>query len=317
MRAAFLDLDSFAPADLDLAPLRVVLPELALYGETAPEQVRERLADAEVAIISKVRMTAAVLDAAPRLKLILIAATGTDNVDLEAARARGIAVYNCQAYGTAAVAQHVFALMLALATRLLDYDAAVRAGRWQQAARFCLLDYPIVELAGRTLGIVGYGELGRAVGRLGEAFGMRVLVAGRPGEPVPPDRLPLEALLPQVDVLTLHCPLTPATRNLIGARELKLMPRHAFLINAARGGIVDEPALARALLEGWIAGAGVDVLSVEPPREGNPLLAADIPNLIVTPHSAWGSREARQRIIEQLAENARAFQNGDDRRQLV
>lgn len=317
MRAVFLDLDSFEPADLDLAPLQQALPGIALYGETAPEQVQERLADAEVAVISKVRMTAAVLDAAPALKLILIAATGTDNVDLEAARERGIAVYNCQAYGTAAVAQHTLALMLALATRLVDYHAAVQAGRWQQAPRFCLLDYPIVELAGRTLGIVGYGELGKAVARLAEAFGMRVLIAGRPGEPVPPGRLALDELLPQVDVLSLHCPLTPATRNLIGERELRLLPSHAFLINAARGGLVDEVALARALREGWIAGAGVDVLSAEPPRDGNPLLAPDIPNLIVTPHSAWGSREARQRIIEQLAENVRAFMAGDDCRRVA
>ncbi|HEX5514650.1 MAG TPA: 2-hydroxyacid dehydrogenase [Gammaproteobacteria bacterium] len=310
MRAAFLDLDSFQPADLDLAPLRQVLPDIALYGETSPEQVQERLAGIEVAIISKVRMTAAVLAAAPALKLVLIAATGTDNVDLEAARARGIAVYNCQAYGTAAVAQHTLALMLALATRLPDYHDAVRAGRWQQAQQFCLLDYPIVELAGRTLGIIGYGELGKAVARLAEAFGMNVLIAARPGGEIPPGRLALEALLPRVDVLTLHCPLTPATRNLIGESELKLLPSHAFLINAARGGLVDEAALATALRQGWIAGAGVDVLSEEPPRRGNPLLVPDIPNLIVTPHSAWGSREARQRIIDQLVENVRAFVTG-------
>ena len=317
MRASFLDLDSFQPADLDLAPLRQVLPGIAFHGETSPGQVQERLAGIEVAIISKVRMTAAVLAAAPALKLILIAATGTDNVDLEAARARGIAVYNCQAYGTAAVAQHTLALMLALATRLPDYHDAVRAGRWQQAQQFCLLDYPIVELAGRTLGIVGYGELGKAVARLAEAFGMNVLIAARPGEPVPPGRLALDELLPRVDVLTLHCPLTPATRNLIGERELKLLPPHAFLINAARGGLVDEAALVTALRQGWIAGAGVDVLSEEPPRHGNPLLAPDIPNLIVTPHSAWGSREARQRIIAQLVENVHAFVAGAPQRRVA
>lgn len=318
MRAAFLDLASFEPEDLDLAPLRRVLPDLTLYDETAPEQVEARLAGVEVAIISKVRMTAEVLAAAPALKLILVAATGTDNVDLQAAQERGIAVYNCQAYGTAAVAQHTMALMLALATRLLDYHAAVREGHWQRARHFCLLDYPIAELAGRTLGIVGYGEIGKAVARLAEAFGMRVLVAARPGGgPAPEGRLPLDELLPQVDVLSLHCPLTPATRNLIGERELRRMPRHAFLINVARGGLVDEAALAKALREGWIAGAGVDVLSSEPPRDGNPLLEPDIPNLIVTPHSAWGSREARQRIIEQMAENVLAFRAGDGRRRIV
>lgn len=199
----------------------------------------------------------------------------------------------------------------------MDYRDAVRAGRWREASRFCLLDYPIVELADRTLGIVGYGELGRAVARVAEGFGMRVLLAARPGGGVPPGRLALDTLLPQVDVLTLHCPLTAATRNLIGARELKLLPRHAFLINAARGGIVDEAALARALREGWIAGAGVDVLSKEPPRDGNPLLEPDIPNLIVTPHNAWGSQEARRRIVEQLAENVRAYRAGDGRRRVV
>src|SRR5690606_4594805 len=216
----------------------------------------------------------------------------------------------CQAYGTATVAQHTLMLLLALATRLPDYQGAVARGRWQESGQFCLLDFPIVELAGKTLGILGHGELGGAVARLAEAFGMRVLLGQLPGRPERPGYLPLDQLLPQVDALSLHCPLTEQTRNLIGARELARLKPGALLIKSARGGLADEQALADALRSGHLGGAASDVLSEEPPRNGNPLLAPDIPRLILTPHCAWGSREARQRILEQLAENARAFQAG-------
>ena len=198
-------------------------------------------------------------------------------------------------------------LLLALATRLPDYQAAVRAGAWQRASQFCLLDFPIIELQGKTLGILGHGELGGAFARLAEALGMRVLYGALPGRPARADRLPLGELLPQVDALSLHCPLTEQTRHLIGAAELALLKPHALLLNTARGGLVDEQALADALRAGHLGGAAFDVLSEEPPRHGNPLLAADIPRLIITPHNAWGSREARQRIVGQLSENARAF----------
>lgn len=201
-------------------------------------------------------------------------------------------------------------LLLALATRLPDYQRAVTAGRWNESRDFCLLDFPIIELAGKTLGLLGQGTLGSEVARLAETFGMRVLVGNLPGRPVRPDRLSLAELLPQVDALTLHCPLTEATRNLIGASELALMKPEAFLINTARGGIVDEQALADTLRRGHLGGAATDVLLEEPPAAGNPLLADDIPRLIVTPHTAWGSREARQRIVVQIAENARAFADG-------
>jgi len=194
------------------------------------------------------------------------------------------------------------------------YQAAVRAGRWQQASQFCLLDFPIVELEGKTLGLLGHGELGSAVAQLARAFGMHVLLGQLPGRPAVDGRLPLDELLPLVDALTLHCPLTEQTRNLIGARELALLKPGAFLINTARGGLVDEQALADALRAGRLGGAATDVLSVEPPKDGNPLLAADVPRLIVTPHSAWGSREARQRIVGQLAENAAAFLAGEPMR---
>lgn len=313
-RAVFLDHASLDLGDLDLAPLRLAFDELVLHSGSTPDEVVERLQGAQVAISNKVPLNAETLAACPELKLILVAATGTNNIDLVAARERGITVSNCQGYGTPSVAQHTLMLLLALATRLPDYQAAVRAGRWQQAAQFCLLDFPIVELEGKTLGLLGHGELGGAVAQLAEAFGMRVLLGQLPGRPPREDRLPLDELLPQVDALTLHCPLTEQTRGLIGAAELALMKPNAFLINTARGGLVDEQALADALRRGHLGGAATDVLTQEPPRDGNPLLAGDIPRLIVTPHSAWGSREARQRIVGQLAENATAYFAGAPRR---
>lgn len=311
MLGVFLDRDSLDRGDLDFASLDRILPDLRYYPATAPEQVAARIAQAEVVISNKVMLDAAALRQAGRLRLICVAATGVNNVDLAAAAARGITVCNCRGYGTPAVVQHVFALLLALCTRWPEYRQAVRDGRWQRASQFCLLDFPIRELAGKTLGIVGYGELGRGVARVAEAFGMRVLLAQRPGTVEPEEgRLPLPILLPQLDVLSLHCPLTPDTRGLIGPWELALMRRDAILINTARGGLVDEAVLADALRQGALGGAGVDVLSLEPPVTGNPLLAPDIPNLIVTPHCAWGSRESRQRLVEQLAENIQGWRDG-------
>ena len=309
-RAVFLDHPSLDLGDLDLGPLRRCFGELQLWSDTAPANVIERLQGASVAISNKILLNAATLAACPDLKLILVAATGTNNVDLEAARVQGITVANCQGYGTPSVAQHTLGLLLALATRLIDYQKAVSDGQWQQAKQFCLLDFPIVELEGKTLGLFGHGELGSAVAKLAQAFGMRVLIGQIPGRPARADRLPLDELLPQVDALTFHCPLNEHTRNFIGARELALLKPGAFVVNTARGGMIDEQALADALRSGHLGGAATDVLSVEPPRDGNPLLAADIPRLIITPHSAWGSREARQRIVGQLAQNAEAFFNG-------
>jgi glycerate dehydrogenase len=298
---------------LDLSPLLDALPHWDRHPISDQSQIVERIADADVVVLNKVELDRAIIDAAPKLKLIALAATGSNNVDLIAARERGIAVCNVTAYGTPAVSQHVFALLLALATRLFDYRQAVRDGRWSESAHFCLFDYPIVELAGKTLGIVGYGELGRGVAKLADAFGMRVLIAQRPGGEAQADRIPLAELLPQVDALSLHCPLNDATRGLIGADELALMKPSAFLINTARGGIVDEQALADALRTGKLAGAGFDVLSSEPPKLDNPLLAADVPNLIVTPHTAWAARESRQRVVEQVALNIRCFLDGAPR----
>lgn len=309
-RAVFLDHPSLDLGDLDLGPLRNCFSELQLFARTSRDEVSERLNGATVAITNKVVIDATAMAANPELKLILISATGTNNVDLDAARQHGITVCNCQGYGTPSVAQHTIMLLLNLATRLGDYQKAVGAGRWQQASQFCLLDYPIVELEGKTLGLLGHGELGSAVGRLAEAFGMRVLLGQIPGRPARPDRLPLDQLLPQIDALTLHCPLNEHTRNFIGARQLAQLKPGAFVLNTARGGLIDEQALADALRSGHLGGAATDVLSVEPPTQGNPLLAADIPRLIVTPHNAWGSREARQRIVSQLTENALGFFSG-------
>ncbi|TWI54890.1 glycerate dehydrogenase [Pseudomonas duriflava] len=313
-RAAFLDYASLDLGDLDPTPLHAIFGSLECYPATAPDEVITRLQQVEVALVNKVRLDAACFAACPSLKLVLVSATGTNNVDLEAARAHGVTVCNCQGYGTPSVAQHTLMLLLALATRLPDYITDVRAGRWQQARQFCLLDHPITELAGKTLGLLGHGELGSAVARLAEAFGMRVLLGQLPGRPAREGYLPLEDLLPQVDALTLHCPLTDSTRNLINAPQLAAMKPTAFLINTARGGIVNEHALADCLRRGHLAGAATDVLTEEPPRHGNPLLAEDIPRLIITPHSAWGSREARQRIISQLAENVESFLAGAPKR---
>lgn len=310
MHAVFLDHSSLDLGDLDISPLREAFTELTLHASSEAAQAAERLAGAQVAITNKVPITAQVLAANPQLKLILLSATGTNNVDLAAARAQGVSVCNCQGYGTPAVAQHTLMLLLALATSLPQYQQAVAQGKWQQARQFCLLDFPIVELQGKTLGLLGHGELGSAVARLAEAFGMTVLIGQLPNRPAREGRLPLSELLPRVDALTLHCPLNEHTRDLIGARELALLKPGSFVINAGRGGLVNEQALADALRSGHLGGAATDVLTTEPPTEGNPLLAPDLPRLIVTPHSAWGSREARQRIVGQLAENARGFATG-------
>ena len=316
-----LDLTSIDGGDLDLSPLEAACEAWRHHPATAAADTAARLAGARVAVTNKVVIGAAEMDAAPGLALICIAATGTNNVDLEAARARGIAVTNVTGYATPSVVQHVMALMLVWATRLWDQQRAVRSGLWSASDHFCLLprDFgaTVRELAGLRLGIVGYGTLGRAVARAAEAFGMEVLVAQRPGGPAQPGRMPLAELLARVDVLSLHCPLTDETRGLIGAAELARMRPHALLINTARGGIVDEPALADALRAGTLGAAAVDTLSVEPPPPDHPLLAADIPNLVLTPHAAWASRESRQRLIGEVAANITAFAAGQRRNRLV
>ena len=316
MKAVFLDYESLDQHDLDLSALEASFDTLSLYPSTSQAQLLERVQHADVIISNKVIVDAATIQQCPNLKLILISATGTNNIDLIQARAQGIVVCNCQGYGTSAVAQHTLTLMLALATSLLQYDRAVQQGQWNKSPIFCLLDFPIVELEGKTLGILGYGELGQAVAKLAEAFGMKILVGSLPNRPSDSSRIPFTELLAQVDFLSLHCPLTEDTRDLIDAKAFDAMKPSAFLINCARGGIVNEAALADALIQGKIAGAATDVLTVEPPKEGNVLLDQHIPNLIVTPHSAWGSVDARQRIVQQMVENAEAFKAGQPIRQV-
>ncbi|KPK55721.1 MAG: glycerate dehydrogenase [Thiotrichales bacterium SG8_50] len=317
MRGVFLDRDSVDSGDLDLSVLEDALDNWQLYATTATPQVAERIAGAEIVVSNKVPLTADTLAQASELRLICVAATGTNNVDLAAATELGIAVCNVRGYATPAVVQHVFALILALSTRLPQYQRAVAEGRWQRSPFFCLLDYPIREIAGKHLGIVGFGELGRGVARVAEAFGMRVSVAARPGTVAAAGRVALAELLRQVDILSLHCPLTAQTRGLIGAEALALMKPDALLINTARGGIIDESALAEALREGKLGGAGIDVVEREPPAAGDPLLAPDIPNLILTPHIAWASRESRQRLLNEVAENIRAYHLGQIRNQVA
>lgn len=316
MKAVFLDYESLDQHDLDLSALEASFDVLSLYPSTSQAQLLERVQHADVLISNKIIVDAATIQQCQNLKLILISATGTNNIDLIQARAQGIVVCNCQGYGTSAVAQHTLTLMLALATSLLQYDRAVRQGQWNKSPIFCLLDFPIVELEGKTLGILGYGELGQAVAKLAEAFGMKVLVGSLPNRPSDSSRIPFTELLAQVDFLSLHCPLTEDTRDLIDAKAFDAMKPSAFLINCARGGIVNEQALADALVQGKIAGAATDVLTVEPPKEGNVLLDQHLPNLIVTPHSAWGSVDARQRIVQQMVENAEAFKAGQPIRQV-
>jgi glycerate dehydrogenase len=243
--------------------------------------------------------------------MIAVAATGTDVIDLAACRRRGIVVSNIRNYAGATVPEHAFALILALRRQLMQYRDDVRAGKWQAASQFCLLDHPIGDLAGSVLGIAGYGTLGRAVAQLGRAFGMSVLaLESRGPKAAGVDYVSLPDMLAAADVISLHLPLGEATRNMIGVAELRSMKRGALLINTARGGLVDEAALATALREGWIGGAGVDVWTSEPPRADNPLLAPDLPNFILTPHVAWASQQAMQVLADQLIDNIDAFARG-------
>ena len=318
MRAIFLDYATVShDDDLDPAPLRRALPGVELRIRTEQDDVAAVLEGALVVLVNKLRITRGILAATPALRLVALAATGTDNVDLAAARERGIAVCNVRDYCTASVVQHVFGALLLLTHRLREYDARVRTGAWQRGSQFCLLDFPIRELAGRKLGIVGFGTLGKGVAHAARAFGMEVLVASRPGGGRMPGRIDLDEMLPLVDVLSLHCPLVPATHGLLSTRRLARMKPDAVLINTARGGLVDSQALADALRAGRLGGAAIDVLAQEPPVDGEPLLAGDIPNLLVTPHVAWAAREARQRCLAEMTANVEDFLRGGHRGRVV
>jgi glycerate dehydrogenase len=306
MRVVFLDR---ATLKASIRPLQFGA-QYTEYDGTEAVDIVPRLHGAAVAIVNKVQLRAATLEQLPELKLIAVAATGVDNVDIASCRQRGIAVANIRNYAVHTVPEHAFALILALRRNLFAYAQDVESGAWNRSSQFCLHTHPIGDLHGATLGIVGAGAIGRATGLLGAAFGMRVLFAAHGSSAPAPDRLPLDELLCQSDVISLHCPLLPATRNLIDILALRKMKRGALLINTARGGLVDEAALLQALDEGLIAGAGCDVLSVEPPRNGNPLLDARRPNLIITPHIAWASDQAMQSLADQLIDNIECWAAG-------
>lgn len=316
MRIVVLDAASLGD-DISLAALTACSNEVVLHDFTPPELIIPRLEGAQIVVVNKTLIDARVINACPQLRLVAITATGTNNVDLAVAQQRGVRVCNVIRYGRASLVQHTFMLILTLAGNLNRYQQDVKARHWDCACQFCLMDHRIVELEGKTLGIVGHGDLGQGVALMATAFGMKVLVAQRPGAAPAEGRIALPDLLPQVDILSLHCLLSDETRQMIGRQQLALMQPHAFLINTARGGLVDEQALADALVAGRLAGAGLDVLSEEPPVNGNVLLDLDLPQLIITPHCAWASREARQRLVDMTADNIRQFIAGSQRRFVV
>jgi len=309
----FLDRETLSPETTLRAP---ALPHrLTVHERTDPEAVAARIRDADIVITNKVPVRAEAIAGARRLRLIAACATGTDMIDVAAASARGIVVSNVRDYARTTVPEHVFALIFALRRSLLAYRDSVRAGRWQTASQFCFFDHPIGDLAGSTIGIVGRGSLGSAVAGIARALGMDVLVSGRKGDPSPAaPAVPFAEMLRRSDVITLHVPLTAETRNLIGADEFAAMARRPILINASRGGLVDEVALGEALRSGRIAGAGFDVATAEPPAADHPLMALlDLPNFILTPHVAWASRGGQQALADQLVDNIDAFWRGTPR----
>ncbi len=317
MKAVFLDFATMG-AGLDLRELESLVDELVVYDESPDDTVAERIATADIVFTNKIRLTRELLEQAPELKFIALTATGTDNIDTDCAKSRGIGVANIRHYCTQSVVEHVFGVLLSLTHSLGPYSAAVRAGEWQHAADFCMLNFPVKELSAMTLGVVGYGALGQGVARIAREFGMRVLVSARPGvKTVPDDRVTFDELLAASDVISLHCPLTDETRGLFGAREFGAMKDTAVFINTARGGLVDSQALADALSRGDIAAAAIDVLPEEPPVNGDPLLDYRGDNLVVTPHIAWATDEARQNAIDELAANTRAFLDGRERNRVA
>lgn len=303
-KIVFLDRESL---DATLKPFSFEHEYVEHESTWTPEDTVARLKGAEIALINKVPMRAETLKQLPDLKLIAVAATGTDVVDKAQAKAQGITVVNIRNYAFNTVPEHVVGLMFALRRAIVPYANSVKRGDWAKSAQFCYFDYPIYDIAGSTLGIVGYGALGKSIAKRAEALGMKVLAY----DTFPQEGLSdFETVLTQSDVITLHVPLTPETKGLIGAAELKRMKKNAILINTARGGLVDEAALLEALKDGTIAGAGFDVVAQEPPRDGNILCEADLPNLIVTPHVAWASKEAMQILADQLVDNVEAFVAG-------
>ncbi|CCN45099.1 Glycerate dehydrogenase [Vibrio nigripulchritudo MADA3029] len=317
MKIVFLDRDTI-PAQIPV-PKPVFDHEWIEYSLTTVEETASRIQDADIIITNKVVLNSDNLQAAASVKLIAVAATGTNNIDLEYCRSRGIAVCNIQGYATQSVPEHVIASVFALRRNLMAYHQDIANGEWQKKKQFCFFTHPIGDIAGSTMGIIGSGALGRATGELGKSVGMNVIYAERKGESeCRQGYSPFEQVLTESDVISLHCPLTESTLNLIGAYELKQMKNNAILINAGRGGLVDENALVEALQSNTIAGASVDVFTQEPADESNPLIAnMDLPNLLLTPHVAWGSDSAITRLCEILVENIESFALGKLKNKVV
>lgn len=313
-RIVFLDAGSMG--DTDLSPLYLPGCQLQCFDSTPAEQVIPRLASADIAIVNKVPLRTETLNALPQLKLICVAATGVNNIDLPAAAASGIDVCNVRGYADTAVPQHAMALLLGLANQISNYQQTLANGEWSRSPHFCLHSHRLTELAGKYFVVVGYGALGQATARLATAFGMQVIISEHAGQPhCRPGRVSFEQALRQADVLSLHCPLTAATYQLLNSARLALLPDGAIIINTARGDLIDEPALLAELNTGRLA-AGLDVLSSEPPAASHILLQQPLPNLLLTPHIGWASPEARARMTAQLAENITAFLAGKAVRQL-
>lgn len=309
-QGVFLDLASVDNGDLNLNALDRALPGWAYHSVTSKDECSARIAEADVVVTNKVVLDEDALDQAPRLKLVVVCATGINVINLDAARERGITVCNIRDYCSSSVAQHVLTLILNLLTRQPFYGDRVRSGDWARVGTFSLHDRPIREISNLSLGIIGYGTLGRATAEMARALGMNILIGERRGRPTRPDRLSFRHLVESADVISLHCPLSGETWNMVDREVLRAMKRSALLINTARGGIVNEADLADALRAGDIAGAGIDVFTEEPPSPDHPLLARDIPNLIVTPHNAWGSLKGRQEAIDQVTAVIRSFERG-------
>lgn len=307
----FLDRDTTDRGDLDFSGLEG-LGDVTYHGITGPDETAARITEANIVLTNKVVIGTDAMDGATDLKLIQIVATGTNNVDLDAARERDLAVCNVSGYSTESVAQHVFATLLNLQTNVHRF--AAEPEKWAESPMFTRLDYPIAELAGKTLGIVGLGSIGKAVARIGQSFGMNVVAYARDGSEQKGDieRLAHEEFFAAVDVVTLHCPLTPDTHHFINADSLALMKDDAILINTGRGDLVNEPDLVAALTSGVIRAAAIDVLTPEPPPADHPFLTAQLDNLFITPHTAWSSREARQRLLDGIVANIEAFRRGEE-----
>jgi len=307
MSAVFLDFGSVTRGDMDCTALERAISPWYYHEESSEQAVLERIKHAEVIVSNKVFINRAAIFSARQLKLICVAATGYNNIDLAAAAECKIPVCNVRSYATPSVVQHVFMLMLNLSRRFVEYQELVKSGGWQTSTFFCPLDFGIEELSGKTLGVVGFGELGRAVAEIAKAFGMQILIAEHKGKPARPGRMAFDEVISRADFITLHCPLSQETQDLISRREFELMKPSAYLINTARGGLVNETDLLHSLDTGLIAGAAIDVLQHEPPRKDNLILRYQQANLITTPHIAWASKESRQRLLNLLAENIHNF----------